>query len=277
MNLLTPLQSLSVDLSLTNVLQIALSALLAGLYYLMYRAQKKQTEIQETQSQIMEWQTQLMAAEHQPELVTEGKIDAEENTVSVTLSNIGEGRARELGIVCYTFYKDKRGYWMPFSMEVLDFVIGPVKTPLNRITRTTKVDVAGESMPVNIGSHPDPSPLENGLEAKEEKIRFKGELKQEIKSRSPSMTVDFTGSVDQMIQEWDVDEIGFDLYVTYTDIVGQEHSTHISSCKDVRVENGMVLSDALDQGEDIDQPLLNLVPDSAKTKVEKYFDEATSA
>lgn len=235
----------------------------------MYFVQRKQTEIQDKQSDIMKSQTRLMAAEHQPEIKTDGDLDAVGNSVRVTLSNVGEGRARKLSIQCYPFFKNDKGYWIPFSMDVLDFVIGPVKSPLDRAPRTAKVDVAGVHDPVHIETGADPSPLENGLEAKEESIRFEGELKQEIISHGHSMTVDFTGAIDQMLEEWGANEISIDIYVTYADIVDEEHSLHITSRKGIEVEQGMNLEEALERGKKRVQPVETLVPDSEEEKLER--------
>ncbi|QCS43902.1 hypothetical protein [Natrinema versiforme] len=270
MTVVTPLQSISVDLSVTNLLQVGLYGFLVVLYYYMYKSQKKQTEIQDRQTTIMESQNRLMAAEHQPEIKADGDLDAVGNSARITLSNVGEGRARKLGIQCYPFFKNNKGYWIPFSMHVLDFVIGPVKSPLSRAPRTAKVDVAGVHDPVHIETGSDPSPLENGLEAKEDSIRFEGQLKQEIASRGPSMTVDFTGAINQMIEEWGADEISIDIYVTYADIIDEEHSRHITSRKGIEVEQGMNFEEALKRGKKRDKPVETLVPDSEEEKLEGW-------
>lgn len=206
MTVATPLQSISFNLSATNLLQVGLYGFLVVLYYYMYKAQKKQTEIQDRQTKIMESQNRLMAAEHQPELTLDEGMSVDGNSVTVTLSNVGEGRARELSIQCYPFFKNDMGYWVPFSMDILEFEISPIKSELSRVERTTRVPIAGESEPANIGTHPAPSPLENGLEAKEESIRFEGETRQKVQSSGLEtdgfeMIVTFTGGVEKMIDE----------------------------------------------------------------------------
>lgn len=265
-----PLQSLPFGLTVSNALQILLAALLAGLYYLMYKTQQRQADIQETQNQIIGWQTQLMAAEHQPELVPQ-KVEANENTLSLGLSNLGEGRARNLKALCRLYHKEGSDYLTAFSMKVLGFVIAPVKTELTRVEQRELVthEMATEGDEYSVASH-------NGIDAKEKGVRFEGEIKQEVKSVSPVMEVTFTRAIEQMIDEWDVEVVGFDLYLTYEDVIDHEHPLRIESRRGIEAEEGMSLADALEGGEEIDKPVSTLVPESSKPSGMREDEKATT-
>jgi len=271
MNLLAAqLQSLPFGLTVSNALQILLTALLAGLYYLMYKTQQRQANIQETQNRIIGWQTQLMAAEHQPELVPQN-VEADGNSLSIELSNLGEGRARNLKALCRLYHKEGNDYLTAFSMKVLGFVITPVKTELTRVEQRELVthEMASEGDEYSVASH-------NGIDAKEEGVRFEGEIEQEINSVSPVIKVTFTRAIEQMIDEWDVEVIGFDLYLTYEDVIDQEHPLRVESRKGIEAKRDMSLSDALEKGEEIDKPVSTLVPESSKPNGMREEKETTS-
>lgn len=258
--LIVLLQSLPFGITVSNVLQILLSALLAGLYYLMYKTQQRQANIQETQNQIIGWQTRLMAAEHQPELVVE-RVEANGNTLAAEVSNVGEGRARDLKTLCRLYHKKGDRYLTAFSMKALGFVITPVKTPLSRVE---KVAVQNMSEVTSIDASASSSAFKDGLDAREEGVLFEGEIKQEIKSTSPIMDVSFTKAIEQMVEEWDAEVVGIDIYLTYTDVIDQEHAVWVESRKEIETEKGMSLEDVLDKGEEIDSPVSTLVPKSSK-------------
>ena len=265
--LAVPLQFLPFGLTVSTALQILLTTLLAGLYYLMYKTQQRQADIQETQNQIIGWQTQLMSAEQQPELVPQS-VGADENALSVELSNLGEGRARNLKALCRLYHKEGDDYLTAFSMKVLGFVITPVKTELTRIKQKEFVTLDMDDE-YSVASH-------NGIDAKEGRVRFEGEIKQEIRSVSPVMEVTFTRAIEQMRDEWDVEVIGLDLYLTYEDVIDQEHSLRVESRKGIETKEGMSLADALEGGEEIDKPVSTLVPESSKPSGMREEEEATT-
>lgn len=87
------------------------------------------------------------------------------------------------------------------------------------------------------------------------------------------MDVGFNKAIDQMIEKWDVDAVGFDLYLLYDDVVGQQFPVRVKSVKDIDAKKGMELSSAIESGEIIDEPVSTLVPENAKPEDVRLAEE----
>jgi hypothetical protein len=264
------LQVLPFGLTVSSLLQIIVSLLIAGLYYLTWRVQRRQANIQETQNQIMEWQTRLMAAEYEPDIVVED-FSADGNTAEITLSNVGRGRATDLKMQCLLYHKEDDGYLTAFSNKVLGFVVTPKDLRLSRLGEK-ETFIGGESV-VNTNTENDS--LKNSIGVQEQNIVFHTDVELEIKSIRPVMDVNFTRAVEQIMEKWDVETIGFDFYLTYTDAVDQEFPVRIKSIKDVEVIEGLDLSDALESGEEMDAAVSTPVPDAAKPDDIQIMEQMT--
>jgi len=262
------LQLLPLGLTVSDALQILVSVLIAGLYYLTLQNQRRQSAIQEKQNQIMQWQTRLMAAEYEPDLHAKD-FSANGNTAELTLSNVGQGRATNLSLKCLMFYKHEGEYSTAFSNQVLGSIITPKDLLLTRLGRREEF-IAGKEA---INTKTDNDSLRNSLGAHEEEIVFHADVELEIESINPVMDVSFTRAVEHMMNKWDADTIGFDFYVFYKDVVDQEFPLRVASVKAVEAEEGLSLSDALENGKRVDSAVSTFVPDAGKPQDIRILEE----
>lgn len=252
-------QTIPFDLTLSDALQILVSLLIAGLYYLTLQNQRRQSSIQEQQNKIMQWQTRLMAAEYEPDLRI-NDFSANGNTAEVTISNVGQGRATNLTLNCLLYYRHNGNYATAFSNQALGSIVTPKDLTLSRLGERESF-IGGENA---INTKTENDSLRNSIRPHENQLVFHTDVELSIEALDPVMDVSFSRAIEHMADKWDADTIGFDIYLYYENIVDQEFPVRIKSVKDVKAEDGLTLSDALERGDEMDSAVSTLVPDAGK-------------
>lgn len=243
-----PLQALPFGLIVSNLIQILLSIGLVGLYLLMYKTQQRQADIQESQNEIMNQQTALMAANHMPDVAHEGGMKVNGDTLSVELSNRGNGPAKNLRIECVLYHQgrsDDSGEleFAPANRGV-GTVVGPVLSPLERTEHPQATDNTE-----NI----DEKSLQNTLLEDEIGGWFESEIKLSPQAvGTGGYSAPFSEVMQRLNREWDVDEFAFELILIYSDVVNQMYALRLASYIDVPLEN-QNLQGAMQSGKEYDQ------------------------
>jgi hypothetical protein len=241
-----PLQALPFGLTVSNLIQILLSIGLVGLYLFMYKTQQRQADIQETQNEIMNQQTALMAANHMPDVTQGGGLTVDGDTLSVELSNRGNGPAKNLQIECVLYHQRRSDDSEEFEFAPANIgvgtVVGPVLTPLERTKHSQRERMEYEK-----------EGLENTLEENEIGVWFESEIKLSPQAvGTGNYSAPFSEVMQRLNREWDVDEFAFELILIYSDVVNQMYALRLASYIDVPLEN-QNLQGAMQSGKEYDQ------------------------
>lgn len=218
-----------------SAFSVVTSLILAILYARMATIEQKQSQIQEKQTEIMERQNRLMAASHKPDIrIDSEKIRVNDNRVSISLTNLGNGPARHLQIRC------EANCYPEASTR---FTLESSTTSLQRVNTSPKRAVKPPE-----GQSPEP---DDTILAGEKDIEFSSTIFLNVQSRNEK---DVSGSIPfdratQRLNDAGVEGIRIILFLTFEDIAGDHDEIQIQSLgRHCEIENKMRLEDAIEKG-----------------------------
>lgn len=243
----TILQSLppnfwSVDIA--DVVSLLLTLGLFWVYLSMRNIQDEQNTIQRNQNRLMQRQTALMAANHQPRLTFDSHW-GEDDTLALSIDNNGEGPADNIHSQC-VIYKQKNGGDSPKFKLGYQGAGTVVSSALNPMIRRASTSIHDDKPPEmkKVGN--------STVEAGETNVLFDGIVKLEpFSGGSEPYEAPFSEVMQRLSREWsDVDHIAIDLFVLFTDVVGEQYGMHIGSYEGISLDKDLTFEQSLERGEE---------------------------
>ncbi|WP_071932529.1 hypothetical protein [Halodesulfurarchaeum formicicum] len=241
----TILQSLppnfwSVDVA--DVVSLLLTVGLFLVYFSMRNIQDEQNTIQRTQNRLMQRQTALMAANHQPRLTFDSHR-GDDDTLKLSIDNSGEGPADNIHSQCVIYEQEFGGDGPQFKpgYQGAGTVVSSALNPMVRKPTTSMHD----------DKPPDMNKVgESTVEAGEMNILLDGVIKlKPFSGGSEPYDAPFSEVMQRLSREWnDVDHIAIDLFVFFTDVVGEEYGMHVESYSDIPLSMDLTFEEALERG-----------------------------
>jgi hypothetical protein len=228
---------------------LILTALLFILYYRISETQKTQTEIQKTQSKIMQKQSSIMAAEYRPDIQSE-ELDVQEDDVFYfRLSNTGNGKAKDLGLVTYVYYKHHKEndgpiYVPTFGTRMADWgfhILQDLK-PLRRYESGSSINDETERQLLKPGEIDVPFLGEAGL--------ILSPMFNDNKIPKP-----FTQIVNRIIEEWEIETLGFEICAVYRNDAEEWGYSRLHTLIDIKIKKDMKLIEAVRDGKEVEEPM----------------------
>lgn len=231
----------SVDVA--DVVSLLLTLGLFWVYLSMRNIQDEQNTIQRNQNRLMQRQTALMAANHQPRLKFENP-DGKDDILKLLIDNNGEGPADNIHSQCVV-YEQENGDNGPEFRAGYRGAGTVVSSALNPMSRKPTTSIQGDKPPDvdKVG--------ESTVEAGEYSVLFDGEVKlKPFSGGSEPYEAPFSEVMQRLSREWnDVDYIAIDLFVFFTDVVGEEYGMHVGSYSDIPLNRDLTFERSLEQGE----------------------------
>lgn len=202
---------------------LMLTALLIILYFSMFRVQGKQGDIQEQQADIMEQQEELMEAEIQPIIdINENNISASEGTLSIPISNYGNGIAKNLRLL---------------------ILIEPDSSDVETFSTTISLERAFD---YSDSMHPQPV---NAIDSGEAAKIFNSviEIFGSIGPGVGGIRMEFQDAMRATSYE-EVERIGLHIFLLYDNIAGRTKEKAVLGRRGIKVKKDLTIEDALEQG-----------------------------
>lgn len=244
--MLAILQSLPPDFWAIDVADVVSLLLTVGLFWVylsMRTIQDEQNTIQRNQNRLMQRQTALMAANHQPRLKFD-KPKGEGDTLKLWIDNTGEGPADNIHSQCviYEQWKGDQGPEYRPGYRGAGTVVSSALNPMSRKPTTSDSD----------GQLPDTNKVgESTVESGEHSVLLDGVVKlKPFSGGSEPYEAPFSEVMQRLSREWtDVDFIAIDLFVFFTDVVGEEYGMHVGSFSDIPLNKDLTFAQSIDLGE----------------------------
>lgn len=244
------LQSLPPDFwsfNATDIVSVLLTLALVWVYISMRDIQSEQNTIQRMQNQLMQRQTALMAANHQPRLNIE-KIQGDGDKLKLLLSNEGNGPADNIHSQCVIYRQEGKENDADFraGFRGTGTVISSTLNPLSRRPTTSfssneppKTEKVGEST-IDEGEH---------------SVLFAGVTKlRPLAAGTDTYDAPFSEVMQRVSREWSgVEHIAIDLFLMYTDIVGQEYVMTIETYAGIDLHKDLEFEDCINTGKKRDR------------------------
>ena len=235
------LQSLPPDFfnfNISDVASVLLSLALVVLYWRMQKLQNNIVSVQEKQADIMRRQTSFMKADHEPVVEVEG-LSGEDNSINITLTNRGNGPARNLllHVVVYKqseFVEDEPINISP-GYRGKGSVIGPEWTHLWKVPPeeyNEKDTIEGPN---------------GGIESGDVPTDFTSDLTfSYMTPGTGEYEVTFSEMMQRISKEWDCDYIALDIHIAYTNIAWEFNAIPAGSVGNIPVNSDLTIEEALD-------------------------------
>lgn len=241
----TLLQSLPPDfwsINATGVVSVLLTLALVWVYISMRNIQNEQNNIQRVQNQLMQRQTALMAANHQPRLNIE-EIQGDNDELGLLISNEGNGPADNIHSQCVVYKQEG-------EENEADFRAGyrgtgtVISSSLNPLSRRPTASITGNGPP-------DTNKIGEGTIGEgEHSILFSGVTKlRPFVAGTDSYDAPFSEVMQRVSREWnDVEYIAVDIFLLYTDIVGQEHAMSVETYAGINLHKDLNVEECINTG-----------------------------
>ena len=246
----TVLQFLPPDfwsINATGVASVLLTLALVWAYISMRNIQNEQSKIQRVQNQLMQRQTALMAADHQPRLNIK-EIQGDSDKLGLLISNEGNGPADNIRSQCIVYKQEGEG-------DKADFRAGyrgtgtVISSALNPLSRRPTVGITGNSPPNTnrIG--------EGTIDEGEHSVLFKGVTKlRPFAAGADTYDAPFSEVMQRVSREWNgVEYIAVDIFLLYTDIIGQGHAISVETYAGISLHKNLNLEECINSGKKRDR------------------------
>lgn len=239
------------SVQITDIISVLLTLVLVGVYIKMYSVQDQQKGIQDKQSEIMEQQTSIMSANHKPDIYCDD-YEVEGDSFIALLKNAGNGPADNLQIQC-AIHKQTQS-------EDGEFRFAPgfagegtvIATKFSRLARRRTHPRNGNRYPNGEGR--------NGFLDEQESAWFEGAIKLQPQHLAhENYDTSFRGAMERVSESWEVNQVGFDISIVWTDIIGQSYTEVVASRKSVP-NREMDLEEAFEEG-DPSNPIMGFLPE----------------
>lgn len=230
-----------------DVVSLLLTLGLFWVYLSMRNIQDEQNSIQRNQNRLMQRQTALMAANHQPRLQF-NDTQGDEDSLKIWMDNTGEGPADNIHSQC-VIYEQEKGQDGPRFKPGFRGSGTVVNSPLNPMSRRVTSGKANGQPPATTKEG------QSTVDAGEYSILLKGVVKlKPFSGGSEPYEAPFSEVMQRLSREWtDLDNIGFDIFDIFTDVVGDEYALHVESYSNIPLENDLTFEQALEKGEKHDR------------------------
>lgn len=226
------------NIDVADVISLLLTLGLFGVYLSMRSIQDEQNSIQRNQNRLMQRQTALMAANHQPRLKFEDP-EGEGDTLKISIRNSGEGPADNIHSQCVV-YQEKRGEDGPIFKPGYRGAGTVVSSALNPMSRKSLIREGNSSGTDKIG--------ESTVEAGEQSVLLESLIKlKPFSGGSEPYEAPFSEVIQRLSREWDdVDYLAMDVFILFTDVVGEEYAMHVKSYSGIPLSRDLTFEDSLE-------------------------------